>query len=232
LRSSKSVELEFHLSPEAKGQRRDCVHLWLLDLDEPRAASDHPLLTSDEQERVGRLKDPTVRRRISRRFVLTRQILANMMGAPQEGIKFVPGICGKPRAVAPSSGLGEANFNLSHSENILAVAAGFDVEVGVDVEVIERQTGADTFYQKWTRQEAIAKLVGVGLASDNLQFPNRPSSVSSQKLVFAGKEVVLAVAVARNRDLPDPHQGALPEDPLLLGVPGIDAFRHRDVGQV
>jgi 4'-phosphopantetheinyl transferase len=109
-------------------------------------------------------------------------------------MEFREGAHGKPELVTPDhvadDPLGTLSFNLSHSENILALAVAFGRDVGVDLEVVnskvdvlavaEANFAAEelnwlralsprecvlAFYRLWTRKEAMSKTGGRGIAS-------------------------------------------------------------------
>ncbi len=186
-----------------------------MDLDRKDGPANASFLTSKESERAGWLKDRTSRRRMARRFSLSRLVLSRVAGVPPDRIGFVYGVCGKPRAVPMTAGRGaggEMSFNISHSENVLAVAVAFGAEIGVDIEVVDRARGTADFYYRWTRQEAVSKLTGVGLAYRGRKAIPASAQVRSLREKFAGRNIVLAVAVAEPSSSPDPYQGIVPED--------------------
>ncbi len=90
----------------------------------------------------------------------------------------------------------DIGFNISHSENILALAVGFGVEVGVDVEVLDGGRGTVDFYRDWTVQEAASKLVGTGIALRGRAPLPAPLAVRSLSESVGGKEVILALAIS------------------------------------
>ncbi len=213
---NKLPELEVHTSTAVAAFDRRRVHLWLLDLDGVTTPGGLNCLTPEERERAERLKDPVLRGRTMRRFAVSRQVLANVIGVPPEKVGFVYGVCGKPKAfptIGCSTHRGKVSFNLSHSENVLALAVGFDVELGVDVEVVGSARGTPSFYTQWTREEATSKLIGVGIANRRKEGNLSRFEVRQLRTKFAGKEVVLALAMAQPSRLPDPYQGIAPEDP-------------------
>ncbi len=112
-------------------------------------------------------------------------------------------------------------FSISHSENILCVAVGQGLEIGVDVEVvrpgidplsvsnttldpescaiIEHSSSEErllAFYRLWTKREAFAKMQGHGVCSDHVQ-PMHAESWQFYTLDFTvgGKRVVGSLAV-------------------------------------
>jgi len=193
------IELAFHYSIDETANESDKLHIWLLDLDkttfEPSACT---LLSSDELQRVARLKDPVNRRRALNRFILTRNILAKILGDAPRNLAFSYGQHGKPRIAVKRNLVldNTVNFNLSHSQNVFALAIAQKREVGIDIEVVERTGNSSFDYFNWTAKEAIAKLTGVGLVELEETAPNLGSYKTRViQLNFCGKKAVLAVAV-------------------------------------
>jgi phosphopantetheinyl transferase len=146
------------------------VHLWQADLDSPtwRGAAGLP---REEQARAARLLSPTRRRRwVAARWAL-RAALAHHLERDPAAIELRQGAGGKPE-LAGEVGL---RFNLSHSHGKGLIAIGGEREVGVDVELIQASRPA-SFYLEWTRREARAKCLGVGLWAP---LPDLPVSVAN-----------------------------------------------------
>jgi 4'-phosphopantetheinyl transferase len=155
------------------------------------------LLTDEERERLGRFRRPADAASFAAGRALVRLALAPLVGAsPQELVfdtwcEVHSSPHGKPRLVEPAAQL---DFSLSRAgaRLVLAVASA---PVGVDVERLDRDVGADVariafaederaeldavppaaragaFLACWTRKEAVLKALGHGLAVD-------PKSVS------------------------------------------------------
>jgi phosphopantetheinyl transferase len=198
--SKKSIDLAVHYTVEEPGRDPDRVHVWLLDLDHPSPSQPlRSVLSPGELGLANRLKDPLHRRRSVARHSLTRQVLGSALGVQPEDLSFVQGICGKPRVDSPGrlgGGPSGLNFNISHSENILAIAVAYSLDVGVDLEVVDLAKGSRAFYEAWTAQEAAAKLAGFGVATRGGTLILRAFTSRCMDLDFGGKEIALTVAVA------------------------------------
>lgn len=181
----------------------DRAHVWFWDLDAVRQL-DTPwrfVLSADERARADRLRSLLLRRRFVARCTLVRHVLGSLVGVSPEALAFETTANGKPRLMLPGRAAGARvaalDFNLSHAENVLALAVAFDRQVGVDVEVV--RLGVDVlvvaeaqftagelewlqalppeqqrlaFYRLWTRREAISKVSGQGIASPPVATPS------------------------------------------------------------
>src|SRR5262249_37782747 len=152
-----------------------------------------------------------------------RRALGRVLGAyletnPAE-IELVDGEHGKPALAGP--GPPPLRFNLSHSGTLALVAVTAGTDVGVDVELADRQRDvvrlaaggpaprpaarggsapaaarAAAFYSAWVRKEAVAKCLGVGLGAP---LPPGPVSVS---MLDVDEGYAAALAIAGVRSLP------------------------------
>ncbi|AWU97094.1 4'-phosphopantetheinyl transferase family protein [Azospirillum ramasamyi] len=165
--------------------RPGTVRVWFADLSGLAAhkAAFRALLSADEVERADRF----VMERLTDRFVLRRGLLRLLLGRctgrDPAGLVFDYGTHGKPALP------GGPAFNLSDSEDSLAIAVAAEGRIGVDIErlrPIESADGiADRFFHAaersalqrlapdrrdegfllaWTRKEAFIKAAGVGLS--------------------------------------------------------------------
>ncbi|MDQ3171172.1 MAG: 4'-phosphopantetheinyl transferase superfamily protein [Acidobacteriota bacterium] len=162
----------FVASVRAFGARLEDAALPLSDLERARAARFHHL--SDRWEFVlGRL--------------MARSLLAARTGVPARAFHFIENAHGRPEIAAPALD-SPLRFNLSHSGGIVACVLGEAMQIGVDVERLDRQpvdarviarycsdperesleAMAETlrherFLSLWTLKEAYVKARGTGL---------------------------------------------------------------------
>jgi 4'-phosphopantetheinyl transferase len=193
--------------------------VWLRDLDADAQADcgDRWPLSAGERTRAARLRDPVARRRFTARCAFVRRVLGAASGVSPGDVTLIYGAHGKPE-MAHSSAL---RFNQAHSENILALALTFNRDVGIDVEVVRlRPDLADVakdsfapeewdflrarpasertaaFYRRWTRNEAVAKAAGSGIASG---APRANAwTLQSFRFELNGKPIVVALALGRD----------------------------------
>lgn len=148
-----------------------------------RAALD--LLSADERARHDRFWFPRDRRDYAAAHALLRTTLSAYSGEPPASWRFETAAGGKPFVVQPCRRL---SFNLSHARGLVACAVAEELDLGVDVERIERpvdvQGVADRFFstreraalaalaegdlrarffELWTLKEAYLKATGAGL---------------------------------------------------------------------
>ncbi|CAO3410709.1 4'-phosphopantetheinyl transferase family protein [Azospirillum largimobile] len=171
--------------------RPGVVSVWFADLAGLSALKGamRPLLSADELERADRF----LMERLTDRFVLRRGLLRLLLGRftgrDPAALVFDYGTHGKPALP------GGPSFNLSDSEDSLAIAVAAEGRIGVDIErlrPIESADGiADRFFHTaeraalqalppdrrdegfllaWTRKEAFIKAAGVGLSMPLDQF--------------------------------------------------------------
>lgn len=167
------------------------VHVWHLDPDRLGAealARCRAVASPEElrQERRFRIEGPRRLHLAARGLLRTR--LALYTGVEPAAWRFAPGRWGRPEIEAPD-GFSWLRFNLSHTRGRVACALARGVEVGVDVEDVERQgrlldvahryfappeveelfrlpepERLARFFDYWTLKEAYIKARGMGLA--------------------------------------------------------------------
>jgi len=163
------------------------VHVWCARQDCPATdAGDVPrVLSADEQSRAARFRSGELRRRFVGSRMVLRTILGRCLGIAPDRVVFETDARGKPR-LRHGSGL---CFNLSHSADLMLLAVSGGVDLGVDLERIrpmndalgiaqrfftpreavwlaeqERDDLDRTFFQLWTRKEAVLKATGRGIS--------------------------------------------------------------------
>lgn len=162
----------------------DVLHVWDVDLADPRWDAHGDVLAPAEAERFARVLMKPARDDWRRSRVALRLLVARYLADDARAFRFGQGSHGKPRLDRADFA---ASFNVSHSAGraLIALAAG---EVGVDIERVADRVGdeaalaarilaaseaapglndaggvATSFYRLWTRKEAYCKATGLGL---------------------------------------------------------------------
>jgi 4'-phosphopantetheinyl transferase len=180
------------------------VHVWRVFLS--LASTSTLSLSSDELARASSLEPASCKRYVAGRGAL-RAILARYAnGAQPSSLCFTRGLYGKPALNPPYNNI---RFNVSHSGGlyVAAVARGDDVDLGIDVERIDRvverdvhklakrwlhheeaeRVGGDArrFVRAWTRKEACVKTRGEGIARGGMR---RFQVTKDDRLLYADGE--------------------------------------------
>lgn len=159
------------------------LHCWQADLTAPGWPTAEGLLSPAEQARQARLRTPALRHTYGRAHGFLRSVLANYNSFISKELTFTTDANGKPQL--PASGL---HFNLSYRPGRALLAVSNAGPVGADVELLTPLADADAlvaglfapaeqaalraatpaeywplFYLIWTRKEAYAKALGIGL---------------------------------------------------------------------
>lgn len=157
--------------------------------DPAARAACEALLSSDERARAGRIRVGSARERYVLAHGLARRALADALALAPARLAFRSGTRGKPEVAEPPEALA-LRFNLSHGDGLAACAITRGVEVGVDVEALDRAldplTLAERFFAPsetnalraldpaargarfltlWTLKEAVSKALGSGIGS-------------------------------------------------------------------
>ncbi len=133
-----------------------------------------------EQGRAGRFHFAADRASYIAAHALGRHMLAMAGGLPAADWRFCAGPFGKPE-VDPGLGRPSLRFNLSHTRGMAACIVAHDMEVGVDVEALDRRNdglaiadrffrpeeaclidGPRAFLRLWTLKESVMKATGEG----------------------------------------------------------------------
>jgi 4'-phosphopantetheinyl transferase len=186
------------------------ITVWLLFLDtipDKLWRKIDNLLDASEHERAARFHFIRDARQYKAAHALKRLMLTASGGAelPRKW-KFESGRWGKPRVTAHPG----PHFNLSHCEGLVACAVSWEVDVGVDVERVDRDILVESsaryfspteqeqlrrlraaertiaFFRLWTAKEAASKALGLGLSLplDALSFGLDPLRITNAQLGF------------------------------------------------
>jgi 4'-phosphopantetheinyl transferase len=157
--------------------------VWSLAVDEGERARLDQFLSDEEHARANRFVFARDRERFVVAHGALRDILGRRLGVAPGALRFSISEHGKP---ALKSSVGPFHFNLTHSEDLAALATA-PLELGVDIEFIRplKEDVAERFFSKreiaalaalpaedqltgfyrcWTRKEAIVKAIGEGLS--------------------------------------------------------------------
>jgi 4'-phosphopantetheinyl transferase len=120
------------------------VHLWrcALDLPSEEGESLASLLSAEERLRVSRLRFERDRGRKAAARGWLKRLAGEYVGAPAESIRIAPRPDGKPALVGDGSA-GWLRFNVSDSDGVAVYAFADGREVGVDVERLREDLGAE-----------------------------------------------------------------------------------------
>jgi 4'-phosphopantetheinyl transferase len=172
----------------------DEVHIWRVELDRNTSeiAALRTVLPSTDIERASRFRTSE----LSNRWIVARgalrSILAAYLGLKPMGLIFSEGAHGKPELVHARNSI---FFNLTHTHNLAFVIVAPDRRVGVDAEWIRDNVEVEklsrrffapeeadeilalpgeaqlaAFFSCWTRKEAFAKALGMGLTTPLNQY--------------------------------------------------------------
>ncbi len=147
------------------------------------------VLSADERARYARFHFDADRHTFLVAHALVRVALGEIARCAPQALEFSVGEHGRPEIAAPASAL-HVRFNLSHTRGHVACAFTRSVDIGVDIEQIERKVelGAVAervfseaelrglraldlaaqrvrFFELWTLKEAYIKAIGKGFAA-------------------------------------------------------------------
>ncbi|MEO6702728.1 MAG: 4'-phosphopantetheinyl transferase superfamily protein [Jatrophihabitantaceae bacterium] len=116
------------------------VAIWLIRIGQPAdvIAELTELLDEDERARAAQLSEPAERASFIVAHGAQRQIVAGQLGVPATTLRWRQGRHGKPELAEPAI---EIRCNLSHSEELAAVALTSRRPIGIDIQ--RRQIGFD-----------------------------------------------------------------------------------------
>lgn len=168
-------------------------HIWCVPLqaEQKQLQQWWRLLSPDEQKKAERYHfEKNTRQYIQTRGIL-RELLGEYLDSPPKSIEFGYNEYDKPTLKSKN----KLKFNVSHSGEMALLAFNWEDEIGVDIEDSTREIEIDvvakhffspnevntllalplseqqpTFFNCWTRKEAIIKALGTGLAFPLNQF--------------------------------------------------------------
>jgi 4'-phosphopantetheinyl transferase len=204
------------------------LNVYRIPLERPAAVLDRleAHLSDVERARMARFRYPDDRRRYLAAHGILRETLAELTGIPPARLRFREGPHGKPYLDPPRLGLLDFNFSLSHSGELAMIAVSAGREVGMDVEKVRPEVDAvaiadrffapeeactlaglpatqrkRSFFELWTRKEALSKARGMALAPA-LREPEHLGGEWTVEPVDAGEGYAAAVAYGVSLDAP------------------------------
>lgn len=212
------------------------LHIWLADLaaDAPGWPAAEASLSAAELARLARLRTPALRQTYARAHGFLRDVLGHYTGQPSAVVELAADANGKP-----ALGDSPLSFNLSYRPGRALLALSNAGPVGADLEPLVPLSDAapliadlfspveqaalqaaatvdywPLFYLIWTRKEAYAKALGMGLTLAFREFsvlaPGQPlrltAPAGASLLSFStGTGWQGAVAVLTAGDVPSPR---------------------------
>lgn len=172
------------------------VDLWVDDVScnsLQQLLQDIPL-SEEEQQKAASFYFAKHRRHYELAHQYLRWVLSQYLGLAPSVIEFTQTAFGKP-SLARHHNTQELQFNLSHSDSLIAVAIGKTHALGVDIETMKTHKDINTlaehcfstqewqafstiesskqpaeFYRHWSRKEAYIKAIGTGLHTPTTSF--------------------------------------------------------------
>ncbi|MGA2639562.1 MAG: 4'-phosphopantetheinyl transferase superfamily protein [Spirochaetia bacterium] len=184
------------------------LHIWRASLDLPAAARGRleRVLSTSEREQCSRFVRPGDRARCAEARASLRVVLAQYTGEDPRVLPITVEASGKP-SLDRSAGI---QFNISHTRDFALIAVTRGLRVGIDIERVRevrdmeaildgffseqekahlRSRAAEerirTFFLLWTRREAAAKAVGLGLFDSFARFTLSPSELDRSGFIVA-----------------------------------------------
>lgn len=219
-------------SPETAGRpAEDVLHVWFVPLVAVDLVAAQGMLDRRETDGADRFVHDVHRRRYVARHAAARSILGwCLAAAPREVVyAFSCAVCGSLEHGKPlvRDAACPVRFSMSSSADGAVVAVSFDGDVGIDVEAVDRRVDHHALIgryapaerralslldeverpwailESWTRKEAYAKVLGLGLFLEfdafEITMPPRPPAVLRAAPAQRGDCRMASVA------LPAPH---------------------------
>jgi 4'-phosphopantetheinyl transferase len=179
------------LPPRRLHLGNESLHIWRVSLAAragERAgtrAGLEDILSAEEKDQCSRFVRPEDRARCAASRAALRVVLAKYTGTDPRALALTAGTSGKPCLDCPQPSV---QFNMAHSGDLALIAVTRESRVGIDIERKREIPGMESildaffsrqesiflrslgpgerrlaFFQLWTRREAAAKALGIGL---------------------------------------------------------------------
>jgi 4'-phosphopantetheinyl transferase len=149
------------------------IALWWCGLDRTpdEIARIAAWLSPAELARADRFGTDTLRHRWIAGRTSLRLLLGDLLGVAPAQVAVRRGVRGRPELADPASGI---DFNVSHTQDVALIGIARDLPVGarigVDIERIDREVGADRLARKFLTAREQATLVDVALDRRRQRF--------------------------------------------------------------
>lgn len=184
--TSMYTTLDMMLARRAETLTTEHVHVWFVNLRDWPWTDDDSLLDKAERERASRLVRSENRSQFVRAHSALRLILATYLHTSATELIFNTNAYGRPRLTNKV-----IDFSVSHSGYWMALALGYGLTFGIDIEAWRETIGDEVLLQRyfsinegelwrtelpsrrssvfarlWTRKEATLKALGCGLIDE------------------------------------------------------------------
>jgi len=212
------------------------LHIWFIRTPSKALPEDlSPLqtcLSAQEHDRYRRLQRPDIRQNFLLSRGCLRYVLSIYLNCSPPALNFSLGRYGKPELKADRPSL---QFNLSHTQERIAIALHSHNPVGIDIErvrpithleklcqrcltrgeattvlYLDQPSASHRFFQYWTAKEAILKAMGLGLS-----YPMKHVEVFLETVNLTNQPATIPMALPSH-----PHPSA-----LLNSAPVLDGYR-------
>jgi 4'-phosphopantetheinyl transferase len=183
------------------------------------------LLSAEERRQMSNMVSPVIQRQYAAGRALTRLALGARLSMPARRVPVSVDDNGRPCLLARHGGAGGAapvgiDFNLSHSGDLVALAVGSGLRIGLDIEREERRPNAPALARRffspsecelldrsdercytrrwhriWTTREAHAKARGIGVRAMAAAHGVRGDGWDSRNVPLAAGYVGTVVAL-------------------------------------
>jgi 4'-phosphopantetheinyl transferase len=152
---------------------RSQVHVWLAEPEQLRdaelVARYQAALSREERARAERLRGEPLRHAFAVARALLRGSLSRYCDVAPEQWSFAAQAYGRPYVAGPAHAP-PLRFNLSHTRGLIACAVTRDVEVGCDVEDLERRTEPLPLAERYFAPREVAELKGLAPEPQRARF--------------------------------------------------------------